>query len=465
MAPIKIFFIIFNVALIPIFGFILLFFLKGTFSYRELNEIKNSFNLSPLMNIESYQYSQTDKIGLFGEYKGFKGGHEYRGCSQFYTGTCQNDLNKNVTCIGYYEDEDGTNEYSFYVNKERCIDYKTINSFSYDKLKGKYYYGTKMSQTYKDLVSSTVNKDKECPKNKKNCGLLNKDIKLCLPIEEKCPINDIVINNKATYNENGLNYSSIEFGDNYIHFTNEKTSNDIIFDLILSIESPLSIVEIEGKSKEKDIFKLHKNEDEEYFSGNIKDIRGYKKLFDTGMTLKDLFNLYGKFDTIQTEPYYKAEYFFSKIYIYIKYPVPLNDKSYEYYSNKDKSYMRVNSYFTGCCIIFIISIIMTGFLFKKNMRARIISYILLTICHFVILILFILSSKTIFHSDILTYYKEKNKYRIRLLALFIVIIILAIYQNLFTLYFWKKILKLEEEEEEKEKKELEDGKQTPLYSM
>ena len=180
------------------------------------------------------------------EYKGFKGGHEYRGCSQFYTGTCQNDLNKNVTCIGYYEDEDGTNEYSFYVNKERCIDYKTINSFSYDKLKGKYYYGTKMSQTYKDLVSSTVNKDKECPKNKKNCGLLNKDIKLCLPIEEKCPINDIVINNKATYNENGLNYSSIEFGDNYIHFTNEKTSNDIIFDLILSIESPLSIVEIEG---------------------------------------------------------------------------------------------------------------------------------------------------------------------------------------------------------------------------
>ena len=322
-----------------------------------------------------------------------------------------------------------------------------------------------MSQTYKDLVSSTVNKDKECPKNKKNCGLLNKDIKLCLPIEEKCPINDIVINNKATYNENGLNYSSIEFGDNYIHFTNEKTSNDIIFDLILSIESPLSIVEIEGKSKEKDIFKLHKYEDEEYFSGNIKDIRGYKKLFDTGMTLKDLFNLYGKFDTIQTEPYYKAEYYFSKIYIYIKYPVPLNDKSYEYYLNKDKSYMRVNSYFTGCCIIFIISIIMTGFLFKKNMRARIISYILLTICHFVILILFILSSKTIFHSDILTYYKEKNKYRIRLLALFIVIIILAIYQNLFTLYFWKKMIKLEEEEEEKEKKELEDGKQTPLYSM
>ena len=152
-------------------------------------------------------------------------------------------------------------------------------------------------------------------------------------------------------------------------------------------------------------------------------------------------------------------------YIYIKYPVPLNDKSYEYYLNKDKSYMRVNSYFTGCGIIFIISIIMTGFLFKKNMRARIISYILLTICHFVILILFILSSKTIFHSDILTYYKEKNKYRIRLLALFIVIIILAIYQNLFTLYFWKKMLKLEEEEEEKEKKELEDGKQTPLYSM
>lgn len=85
----------------------------------------------------------------------------------------------------------------------------------------------------------------------KKSGLLNEDIKLCLPIEEKCPINDIVINNQSIYNNNGLNYSSIPFGNNYIHFTNEKTSNDIIFDLIFSIESPLSEVEIEEKKKKK----------------------------------------------------------------------------------------------------------------------------------------------------------------------------------------------------------------------
>lgn len=72
------------------------------------------------------------------------------------------------------------------------------------------------------------------------------------------------------------------------------------------------------KKRKKNIFHLHKNEEDIYYSGNINNIRGYKKLFDTGMTLKDLFKLNGIFDIIETEPYYKAEYFFSKIYIYIR---------------------------------------------------------------------------------------------------------------------------------------------------
>ena len=47
-----------------------------------------------------------------------------------------------------------------------------------------------MSQTYENLLTNTTSK-KKCPNTKKSCGLLNKDIRLCLPIEEECPINDI----------------------------------------------------------------------------------------------------------------------------------------------------------------------------------------------------------------------------------------------------------------------------------
>lgn len=170
MAPIKIFFLIVNIILISIFGFVSIG-IRGhstIFSPNELNEIKNSFNLTPLMDIEMYQSEKKNKIGLFGEYKGFKGGHEYIGCSEFFFGTCENDLNKVVTCTGYTYDEDyGTEEYVFNVDKERCINYKTIEPFSYNKFQQKYYYGTKMSKTYQNLLNSTVNRNEECPKNKK----------------------------------------------------------------------------------------------------------------------------------------------------------------------------------------------------------------------------------------------------------------------------------------------------------
>ena len=55
----------------------------------------------------------------------------------------------------------------------------------------------------------------------------------------------------------------------------------------------------------------------------------------------------------------------------------------------------------------------------KSYKVRIISYILLTMIEIGVIILFYVSSKVIFHPDILVNYPEKNHHRIQFLVLFI----------------------------------------------
>ena len=473
MARITCFLQVVNVGIIPLFG--LISFLISQFvipseilDIIEFDEIKSSLNSTPLMGIEVRDTNQNDKTALFGEYKGLKGGHTYPDCSVLFPSTCDSDLNKVVTCETYTDTEDGREYYDFAVNKERCVDYTTIKSFPYAFLEGKYYYAEKMSQTYEDLLKNTISKKKKCPKTKKSCGLLNKDIRLCLPIEEECPINDIIINNQSTYSENSINYKSVTFGDKYIHYTNEKTDNDIIFNLSLSIENPLSKIETREKDKNK-IFKLHKLEEASYFSGNIENIRAYKKLADTGITFKGLFKSYGKFDTIQTEPYYRAEYFYSKIYIYIKYPVPLNIKSFEEIKNAHESYRNAYDYIGVFFFIYCITIFASILMIIK-LKYRELGYVLLTFAHIIIIVFFILSCKEIYNSRQFTLYKDKNHHRIQLLIVNIVFAIVTIFHNLSSLYVLREKIKEDDEKEQKEKEQKEketseNEKETPLYAI
>ena len=69
------------------------------------------------------------------------------------------------------------------------------------------------------------------------------------------------------------------------------------------------------------------------------------------MTLEELFKLYDKLDTIKSEPDYKTEYLKSKIFIYKKYPVPLNDQSmYDIHDIVNK-YRNIEGYYLGTCIM------------------------------------------------------------------------------------------------------------------
>ena len=470
MTPIKIFLLVSNVIIIPCYGILTVILMAvlipyNIFSNDELEEIENNYSSRPLLKIRNYSYYHGDSQPLFGSYKGFKGGHKYKNCDYLFSGTCADYKNKEVYCPSKSSQKKKTKKKK--VDKEHCVDYTEIKSFPYIELRDNFYYYTKMSKTYEKLLNETVNKNEECPFSKKNCGFLNKEKKLCLSTDEICPINDIIINNQSTYSENGITYNSIVFGSDYIHYTNEKTNNDIILDLLISIENPLSKIEVGEKLYKKNKLKLHELEADTYYKGSIDNYIVYKKLFNTEMTLEELFKLYGKLDTIKSEPDYKTEYLKSKIFIYKKYPVPLNGLTIEEIEDTRKKYNNVSGYNFGTCFMLIATLyISIFFLIDNSYKARIISYILLTMIDIGVIILFYFSSKVIFHPDILVNYPEKNHHRIQFLVLFIFHVIVSIYQNLSTIYILIQINR-EGNPEENEVKMIDKEKvdELPLYPM
>ena len=437
MSRTDLFFLIFNIILSICLGVFGILFCCIAMPYKifddeELEELTDSYNSAPLMNITKSTIKNFYKNALFGGYKGFEGGHKYKKCSHLFSGTCESDNKYDIYCPSGSEDTE-----DWKVDKKTCVDYYEIKSFSYDFIKDSYYYSDKLpnSMSYSVLLSNyTVEKNEKCPDEKKSCGLLSKEKKLCFPIEEECPINDIIINNQTEYSEDNIVYKSIIFGNDYIHYTNEKNDNQIILDLLLSIENPLSKIEISDKLYKR-IFKLHELERESYFSGNIDDIRVYKKIFDTGITLQELFQSYEVLNIIKKEPNYKTKYLDSKLFIYKKYPVPLNGKSIDDVNNMNDNYSKA---FTKSIIIYVI-LIMTLFfnvfiISKYSKSPRLLFYFILTIFHVIILILFITNIKVLIHKDILIYYKDKDFHRIQLLIFNIVYFIYAVCQNLSSIY-------------------------------
>ena len=106
-----------------------------------------------------------------------------------------------------------------------------ISSTNLDTYRNKYFYIKRenLLTFQKNLI---VPDYKPCPKGKKKCGILDSlgNI-LCLNESEKCPINNIIINN----NEKMDGYNSFELNEGkYFHFTNRFTDNHIISICIFS---------------------------------------------------------------------------------------------------------------------------------------------------------------------------------------------------------------------------------------
>ena len=455
---------IFFILVIPIIFYIILIAASPGYPFedREIEELKNSFNSTPLVSLKNAKDYVGNEFPLFGNYKGLKGGHKYSNCLYTYEGTCNSYKGRRVYCLSGMMTEDEPQE----VDYDSCIDFPQINPFNYDHLKGTYFYAQKLSQdkySYEKLKKLSVKKGENCEKDKKKCGYLNEDLVLCLNDGETCPINDIIINNLTDYSDGNIKYNKIRFIDGkYIHFTNKKTDNQILFDLLFSIEHPLSQIEISSSDYDK-IFYLHYRENESYYGGNIDNIKAYKQFYNTGVTLKEFLTSLGRFDTFKNIPLYKTKYFNSNIFIYKKFPVPISlpiDECEEI-AKKFKNVVALN-FLIGFLLVLVGGISLTN-LSKKSNIARMVCYIIITAIDALIVYLFTINITVVANSGILINLEEKNSARKGHFAFRILFLIYAFLQNIMVILDWILYCKEQKENKENEKSASNENGETPLF--
>ncbi len=93
----------------------------------------------------------------------------------------------------------------YWLNGKFCSKYYNLNS----EIKGYLYF-----------LNSSVLKDEECQNGYKKCGKLD-DMNnyLCVPQDEECPINDIIVSSRERDDLKDYNFTVIE--DNYYYYTNK----------------------------------------------------------------------------------------------------------------------------------------------------------------------------------------------------------------------------------------------------
>jgi hypothetical protein len=148
---------IFFIFVLPVIFYAIL--IAGTSGYpfddREIEELKTSFNATPLVFLKNVKDNVRNEFPLFGEYKGLKGGHKYSNCIYTYKGTCSSDYGKRVYCLSNIAENEE-------VDYDSCIEFPQVDPFNYDHLKGIYFYAEKLSQdnyTYEQLKKLSVKKD------------------------------------------------------------------------------------------------------------------------------------------------------------------------------------------------------------------------------------------------------------------------------------------------------------------
>lgn len=124
-------------------------------------------------------------------------------------------------CSDYYDSKNGycsRNTNDNYDNKKVCFGDNIIYFW-----KGK-KYNIEAFQTKKaTYINDAKLKDEPCPKNTKNCGILDDDEnKLCLPLDSDCPINYI---SEIKLNEK-YNYSSTLIDNKTFYYTYDNSSSN-----------------------------------------------------------------------------------------------------------------------------------------------------------------------------------------------------------------------------------------------
>ena len=124
--------------------------------------------------------------------------------------------------------------------KTNNFDLYPLLNFNSDGTKNEYH------QNYESLLKHS---SEECEENYKKCGILDTYGNImCIPTEEECPINEMIIDLGSKNNEyisNGYQYIHLtDLSEDYVlYYTNIKTDKEIIVKYIFSDEIPRIINE------------------------------------------------------------------------------------------------------------------------------------------------------------------------------------------------------------------------------
>ena len=201
---------------IILFLFIIFFNINSSYSSSFITELSNNFNGIPIYTISS---SCENPLTL-----NFWGGIS-NGCDCRDKNSTQEIKIKheNQLFIG----ECSNNEIKLGCKNIKSISKKDINSFNNIS-----FCIDKGIKNYKTFLENSIPKNKSCKEGYKSCGYLDSlEQKLCILENEKCPINDIVIN----FQESLTNYTTIKLkNDKYLHYSSGIEGKSIITSLKLS---------------------------------------------------------------------------------------------------------------------------------------------------------------------------------------------------------------------------------------
>ena len=199
-----------------------LLLIKVKFKTKNMTDIKNNFERKPLydLTVTSQECPSNQEVITIDRWPGTVDGCD---CG--------------VRAI------DPTNEFDVYRkscgdNKgTKCRSVSGVNSMPITKWEGKKLCVKKIEDKtflYYSLLFNSVKKGKECQTGYKQCGILDSEENiLCLPNNEECPINDILIQDSPPVSS--LNYHSIQLTDNKaIYYTTEAIDKPIIVSFKLS---------------------------------------------------------------------------------------------------------------------------------------------------------------------------------------------------------------------------------------
>ena len=411
---------------------------SNLFDYLEKIQIINMYNSRPVMDIivsdNELSYKNTT-YPLLGKYNGINGGHKYIGCYKTFPGSCYDDIKsgKEVYCPG--------EEVKRKLIYEYCVNNTNIPETNYSLYKSKYLYAEKTMRKirYETLLTNAIPENQPCPNNQKKCGHLNEGLVICYDNNETCPINDIIFDSNSNHSEGNINYTSLKINDNeYIHFTNEKTDNQILFDLILSIEHPLSKIEM-PEDEETNVFQLSEKEIEMYYIGNIDGIKAFKQLYNTNLTYEQIAKTYDMYDQMINDTKYKKSKFKSNMFIYKKNPIPFSS-----YTKKD-----IFDFNDGYHLAYVLNYVIDGFLFVTFVfiillflvgKNRIFFLLGLTLFDGVIITFFSLTIKYLSNSEFLNKgvgsFADKDYHRVQLLIFYSFYFSLAVLEIVLGIFLY-----------------------------